>query len=364
LTDLRLTLVAGVDPHRTRPGGIRSYVLGLARYLAANGTDVLLMGIGGPADSEPFRFVAVTEDPDASSLAFQISLRRTLRRRPITGGVIHAQRPDDLVPFLRPAGRCPLVVTIHGDPLPGILTRHGRLAAYAYRRLERKGIRAARRSLFIDSQSRSVFSSRYPGEAGKFLDTDVGIDFGRLHREDQDKAVMSWGLDGRPTVLFAGRFEREKNLPLIARALALCETHPTLLLAGSGSEEGSMVKTLSGLSYRFLGVVPHDRMVSLYSAVDVTVLASTREAMPLTCLESLACGTPVVATRTGRIPELVVPAQNGFLVDQNPLQMASAIDRAVNDGRLMRNACRASVERFSWDRVGALLVRLYQEVLS
>jgi len=105
-------------------------------------------------------------------------------------------------------------------------------------------------------------------------------------------------------------------------------------------------------------------MVSLYSAVNVTVLASAREAMPLTCLESLACGTPVVATRTGRIPELVVSAQNGFVVDQNPLQIASAIDRAINDGRLMRNACRASVERFSWDRVGPSLVKLYQEVLS
>jgi len=364
VTNLRLTLVAGVDPHRTRPGGIRSYVLGLARHMAANGADVLLMGIGGPANSEPFRFVAVSQDPNASSLAFQIGLRRTLRTRPINGGVIHAQRPDDLVPFLGPAGRCPLVTTIHGDPLPGIVSRHGRLTAYAYRRLERKGIRAARRSLFIDSQSRLVFSSRYPREAGKFLDTDVGIDLGWLHREDQDKALASWGLDGRPTVLFAGRFEREKNLPLIAQALALCETHPTLLLAGSGSQEGSIAKTLSGLSYRFLGVVPHERMVSLYSAVNVTVLASTREAMPLTCLESLACGTPVVATRTGRIPELVVSAQNGFVVDQNPLRIASAIDRAINDGQLMRNACRASVERFSWDRVGPSLVKLYQEVLS
>jgi len=105
-------------------------------------------------------------------------------------------------------------------------------------------------------------------------------------------------------------------------------------------------------------------MPSLYVAVDSTILPSTREAMPLACLESLACGTPIVATRTGRLREIIETGRNGFLVAADPVELARAIDRSINDGRRMERACRESVERFGWDRVGPSVLRQYKEALS
>ena len=364
MTSLKVTLVAGIDPAQTRPGGIRSYVLGLARYLASTGADVTLLGMGGPAHNEPFRFVAVTADSHASSLAFHLGLRKTIRHRTVSEGVIHAQRPDDLVPFLAQYRRPPLVATVHGDPLPGIRDRHGWAASTVYRRWESKAVAASARLLFVDRASREAFSRRYPQQAAKFVDTAVGIDLDGFRPGVPGEARRAWGLDDRPHVLFAGRFEREKNLELLARALALCETHPTLLLAGAGRSTATFPSLLNGVPHRFLGVVPHEQMASLFSAVDATMLPSIREAMPLACLESLACGTPVVATRAGRLPEIVQSGANGFVVDGIPARFAQAIDQVIHASKQMRERCRASVENFGWDHVGPSLIQVYREVLE
>ncbi len=303
MTRLQVALVAGIDPARTRPGGTRSYVLGLARYLASAGVDVTLVGIGGPpAEEDPFDFVAAIPDPSASSLAFHRGLTRVLRAQKFQAGIVHTQRPDDLVPFLPKFAASGLLITIHGDPLPGIRNRHGRVISAAYRRLERRGISAARRVLFVDSHSRDVFARRYASQSEKFVDSSVGI-----------------------------------------------------------SESKDLEGQLNRSSHRVLGVVPYEKMASLYSAVDATILPSAREAMPLTCVESLACGTPVVATRTGRLSELIEPGRNGFLVSADPIDLARAIDRTVTEGRQMERACRQSAEPFGWDRVGPTILRQYQE---
>jgi len=365
MTNLQVALVAGIDPARTRPGGTRSYVLGLARYLASAGVDVTLLGIGGPvSEREPFRFMAATADSNASSLTFHRSLRKIVRAGRLVTGVIHTQRPDDLVPFLPEFEEVALVMTIHGDPFPGIRTRHGRVVSAAYRRFERKAVGAARRVLFVDPHSRGVFSRRYPRDARKFVDSQVGIDLNVFRLEESAGARASWKLDESPHILFAGRFEQEKNLSLLIRALPLCETRPTLLLAGAGSESDDVRRQLNGSSHRILGVVPHERMPSLYAAVDATILPSTREAMPLAALESLACGKPIVATRTGRLPEIIEHGRNGLLVPPDPLELARAIDRAITDGRQMGPSCRESVVRFGWDRVGPSVLRQYEEALA
>lgn len=365
MTKLRVALVAGIDPVRTRPGGTRSYVLGLARYLASAGAEVTLVGIGGPGPKDdPFQFVAATADPAASSLTFHRGLKKVARAETVRASIVHTQRPDDLVPFLPELAAAGLLVTIHGDPLPGIRDRHGRVVSAAYRRLERRGISAARRVLFVDPRSRDVFARRYAAQARKFVDSSVGIDLSAFRVARTEAARAAWQLVDRPTILFAGRLEREKNLSLLLTALPLCETRPALLIAGDGSESKELDRQLDRSSHRMLGVVPHEEMPSLYAAVDATVLPSSREAMPLACLESLACGTPVVATRAGRLAELIEPGRNGFLVPADPVDLAAAIDRAVKEGRQMESACRESAEPYGWDRVGPSILRQYEEALS
>jgi len=356
--------VSAIDPSKTRPGGIRSYVLGLAQYLCSVGIDVTLIGAGLPPRDTPFRFIPATEDSSPSSFDFSRALRRMVRKDRVPDGIVHAQRLDDIVPFIsidRGIGR---IVTIHGDSVPGVRQRHGPLVAAAYRRLERRGVKAANKVLFVDSSSQAALAQRYPKDEWKFVGSRIGIDLGAFCPQDRSSSQKDWDVDNQPHVLFAGRFEAEKNLLGLARALPHCETRPIVLLAGAGRRKGEAEAALHAWPHRFLGVVPHQRMPSLYSAVNATILPSTREAMPLTCVESLACGTPVVATRTGDLPQLIRPGENGYLSETEPVELAHAIDRAVRKRDRMQAACRASVASFGWDQVGPSIVRIYREVLG
>lgn len=275
-------------------------------------------------------------------------------------GVLHTQRPDDLVPFGDHEDGNRRIVTVHGDPLPGILSRHGRLVALAYRRLERRGIQTAHRVLFLDRASRASLGVRYPDAMKKFGETSVGIDLSVFQPQSPDRARRRWGLQDGPHVLFAGRFEPEKNLDLLARALRLCTTRPSLVLAGIGPEERPVLDRLRGIRTISLGVVPHEEMPGLYAAVDATALASSRESMPMVCLESLACGTPVVATRTGRLPDLIIPGENGLLANSDPVSFAQMIDGVVRNRAEMAQRCTVSAARFGWDRVLPSLISEYE----
>jgi glycosyltransferase involved in cell wall biosynthesis len=360
MRDLRVNLIAGVNPTLTRPGGIRSYVLSLAEQLAMRGTDVTLIGTGRAASDSPYQFIPATRKPFASSFEFLRGLRRLVSRGGVPRGVLHTQRPDDLVPFGDHVGGNRRIVTMHGDPLPGIRSRHGRLVALAYGRLERRGIRSAHRVLFLDRASRASVGIRYPDAMKKFGETSVGIDLSLFQPQNPDQARLRWGLQDGPYVLFAGRFEPEKNLGLLTRALRLCATQPSLVLAGIGPEEEPTVNQLRSTPTISLGVVPHKDMPGLYAAVDATALASTRESMPTACLESLACGTPVVATRTGRLPDIIIPGENGLLADFNPVSFAHMIDNAVRNRADMAQKCIASAARFGWERVLPSLVAEYE----
>jgi glycosyltransferase involved in cell wall biosynthesis len=97
----------------------------------------------------------------------------------------------------------------------------------------------------------------------------------------------------------------------------------------------------------FLGHVDHDKLPLFYNMADVLVLPSNMEGIPMVILESLSCGTPVVASRVGGIPDLIDHGMNGFLVDDiSPKNLTNFIVKAVQmekEGKKISN----SVRRFS-----------------
>ena len=103
----------------------------------------------------------------------------------------------------------------------------------------------------------------------------------------------------------------------------------------------------------FLGYVPHKQLSGLYNMADALLLPSLMEGTPMVVLEALACGTPVVASIVGGIPDLVKNGVNGYLLDQvNPPAIAETIERMVIQ-RFDRLTVSRSVQRWSskmWPR--------------
>ncbi|MDF1553961.1 MAG: glycosyltransferase [Deferrisomatales bacterium] len=203
-------------------------------------------------------------------------------------------------------------------------------------------------------------------------------------------AVVPWGVDREPfclgdrgaaraalgipgdaeLLLFVGRFSPVKGLDLLLRALAVVVSlRPgvRLLVAGGDGPQGAdtragvVLAAELGVASRvaWLGSVPRRGMPRLYRAADLLAVPSRYESFGLAALEALACGTPVVATRVGALDEVVVPGENGGLVDEAaPAPLAAAIAAQLAARRAAPEEVRSTVEDWTWDRSAAMIEAL------
>jgi glycosyltransferase involved in cell wall biosynthesis len=176
----------------------------------------------------------------------------------------------------------------------------------------------------------------------------------------RDELRASFGVDG-PLLAFAGRLTRAKALDVLSAALDL--THGvTLVAAGDGEERAALRSDRA----RLLGAVPRERVLELLAAADATVLSSAWENFPHVLVESLAVGTPVIATRVGGVPEIVEDGVNGLLVPAgDPPALAAAVERFFDDADLrarLAGAARGSVARFAPDAVADTLEAALEQV--
>lgn len=195
------------------------------------------------------------------------------------------------------------------------------------------------------------------------VDTDL---FKPVSAAARDTIRQRYDLTGH-VVIAVGNLAPEKGQMLIAEALRdLPET--TLVLVGDGPDGDRLDSyvednNLAG-RVRRLGRVPQADLPGLYSAADVSVLASMREGWPNVLLESMACGTPVVAADVGGVREMVTqPAAGTVVADRTAPAFAAAISgllAALPD----RAATRRHAEGFDWAETTRGQIDLFRRVLA
>lgn len=170
-------------------------------------------------------------------------------------------------------------------------------------------------------------------------------------------------------LLYVGRIVPIKGLKLIIDALAKVDTDRVMLhLAGTGRERDTLeAHALSkGLSdnVRFLGHIERNHLPEYYSAADALVLPSRYESLSFVVRESMACGTPVIASDVGGIPTSVEHDVDGLLVERSVKAFAEAISDLVKNPRqlmnLEQNALKKSKE-WGWSDVAEDLEALYTD---
>jgi glycosyltransferase involved in cell wall biosynthesis len=163
-----------------------------------------------------------------------------------------------------------------------------------------------------------------------------------------------------------GHLIKRKGNHLIIQALKhLPEVR--LVVAGDGEESGSLKRLAKNEDVenrvKFLGEVRHETLKDYYGAADLLVLASSREGWANVLLESMACGTPVVATNIWGTPEVVSCDEAGILVERNVSSIVKGVDTLLKNYP-DRNSTRRYAEKFSWDETTERQLRLFYSLIE
>ena len=193
-----------------------------------------------------------------------------------------------------------------------------------------------------------------------------GVDLERFQPVDRAAVRTSLGMRGF-TLLSVGLLEPRKAHDLIIAALPKMED-AQLLIAGSGPERARLEALAQRLNVtervKFLGALPQTELRNYYGAADAMVLASSREGWANVLLESMACGTPVVASNVWGTPEVVAAPEAGVLMaERTPQGVADAV-RRLRANYPSHAATRAYAEKFSWDDTTEGQLRLFDRILG
>jgi glycosyltransferase involved in cell wall biosynthesis len=227
------------------------------------------------------------------------------------------------LPFLPLPKNRSLVLTIHGSgAFTGIAYRYRPLHAAFHRLAERLAIGAAARVILVSRDAYDYYCRSYPGRRDKFSFVPTFFDEALYYPRDRAacRRELSPAAREPKLVAFVGRLVPEKRVDILLRGLAelnRVRSDCRLLVAGDGPERKALEDLARRLGLRnveFLGSLSSPRLSILYNACEATVLLSAFEGTPLVLLESLACGTPVLATPVGDIPRVIQDGRNGRLL--------------------------------------------------
>jgi glycosyltransferase involved in cell wall biosynthesis len=199
-----------------------------------------------------------------------------------------------------------------------------------------------------------------------------GVDTARFHRVPRDEARRLLGLPAAERVILAvGNLIPRKSFDLMIQAFhallpSVPDTRARLVIVGEGPERRALealARTLGlGDAVRFAGAIPHDRLATWYSAADVSCLTSSREGWPNVVLESLACGTPVVAAAIWGVPEIIQSERLGVLVERDVRSVAEGLRQALARPWDTDELIRYSAQH-TWDAAARQLLGLFRGVL-
>ncbi len=197
-----------------------------------------------------------------------------------------------------------------------------------------------------------------------------GVDTDLFDPQLADPAMrqrLSQGHPAAPLLLYVGRLGAEKEIERIKPVL---EAIPgaRLALVGDGPNRQVLEEWFAGTATHFVGYLAGKDLASAYASADVFVFPSRTETLGLVLLEAMAAGCPVVAARSGGIPDIVQDGVNGYLFDPaDDLGAIAATQKLLADPTqredLRRNA-RQEAEKWGWSAATQTLREYYQQILN
>lgn len=378
-------------------GGMERHLQLLASGLAARGHDVHVITTAHPAglaeeveDGVHFHYL--------SPYSYQRYQPGWWRASYAHFAALHAQRPFDLfcsqsaggLGYLHQLKRehdIAVVVVVHATLWDAVLTHMrgarsarglARLARLAWvlpghYRLWRTSASAVDRYIAVSQEVAAGCQRELHLHPEQVMVVPNGVDTGHFYPSPEKRlqARQRLGLSAdQPVLIYIGRLELEKGVHLAVRALQKQPDDTVLLIAGAGHYGATLSHLAAQLGLagrvRFLGFVGHEELPDLLNAADIFVMPTLcQEGLPLSVVEAMACGLPVVATAAGGIPTAVEDNVSGVLFPLGDVAaLSERLRRLIEAPQLRRQLGAAARSRAETHFSQAQMVAAYEAVFA
>ena len=377
-------------PGQGKAGGMNVHVRELAKAMANRGVTVDVFTRehdyqcdGGEAESDGIKYVHVPAGPPDAPLGdlpnyldeFVAGVGEYQQRNNVRYLAIHSHYwlSGWAGSRLAAATGTPQVVTFHTLSRIKLQSRSGEQEPAVRQETEERIIAEADCVVAFSPHERDAMVRLYGADRNRVSLIPCGVDLSRFRPIGRTTARRELGLNGHKVMLYVGRIEPLKGADLLLHAAASLESEEgvQVLVVGSDADGSGELERLHQLSdelqlgdtVEFVGRVPQERLALYYSAADVCVVPSFYESFGLAALESMACGTPVVASRVGGLSTIVQHGRTGYLKSWRcPEAFAQSLEMIMANEDLrdsMGRAARNRAETLSWDQVAGRLLALY-----
>ena len=268
----------------------------------------------------------------------------------------------------------PHVITFHTLSRIKMQSRPGEREPMQRQEVEEQLIASADRVIAFSPHERDAMARLYGADSNRIQLAPCGVDLSTFRPLDREESRKQLGLNGDKVLLYVGRIESLKGVELLVRTTAQLDTCEPVRVLVVGDDNGQdrevdrlreLADTLDvGESIDFVGRVPQDELPVYYSAADVCVVPSFYESFGLAALESMACGTPVVASRVGGLSTVVQHGSTGYLKSWRcPEAFANSLEMLISSKSLQHSmglAARRRAEDMSWDKVAEQIAGVYE----
>ena len=269
--------------------------------------------------------------------------------------------------------KIPHVVTFHTLSENKMKARVGELEPEERFYAEREIARTADRIIGFSEHERNILINSYQASSDRVSVIPCGVDVELFKPYRDHSARKQLGLENMTVLLYVGRLEPLKGIDILLRAASIMEHFDNLkvLIIGGDDDQDQELHRLRTLVNElnisdkvvFVGRIEQDSLPPYYNAADICVVPSFYESFGLVALESMACGTPVVASRVGGLTSIIKNNVTGLLIPWHfPETFADGIDfilASETTRQYMSDQSRTVALSLSWDSVTHKLIETY-----
>ena len=334
-----------ISPTQSGIGGIAQHVQGLTKFLQNKGHQVEII-------SSENTFTIPIKGLKNPSFMLSSYIKSKFKK---DFDIVHAHNIPSALAMKNSEGK--KILSLHGVFSQQIDQLHGKTIGSMSKKYEQDALKWADAITVVSKEAFDYYTSL----GYNVFQVPNAIDIESLPSNEDRRYPKQ--------IIFAGRLSSEKGIDSLIEIGKKLPIDIQLIILGTGPEEQKIKElAINQKNIHYFGYQNKENTISLIRGSDILIQPSLKEGISSTILESMACGTVVIASNVGGNPELIENNVNGIIIE--PKNIDLFLEQIINmfNNNVLRQSfiehAFKTVQKYSWNKVGRLYLNIYDSVLS